>query len=446
MAPTEIVTLSGPHALHALARAFQQFENFDRFVAALEGALPRAAGWAEARIVLDRSLVAEAERFSPGLLSLPLSDGPAAAGLLRVGGGGERRLFGAEDLHLLAGLADFLGAVLTQARRVQDATRGRELLRLLLNQVPVGVAAYGFDRRPIVANEVALRWLGGNPLPFEEIEAGAESFYLRAEGKLVYGEVRRVDDLPSGAWMFVLHDLTPEQARLLEGLQREIFRALAEQRPCGVALLEVADRRHGALRRLPALRAALEPGELAGPYDATRVAVVLGAGGLELRARLRRLRAVVQDLPGVRLGLAELGRDGRTPEALLHAALQRHGEIDGALRPALLIHGENPAVAETLQMVLGRDYQVCASQELEQTRRWLSTRSFEGLVIELDAGRDGVESEPVVRLARELQPGIRTLYTTVQPATEIEVEPGAFVIEKPFDVASLSARVRALLG
>jgi PAS domain-containing protein len=256
-------TLPGPLALRAFARAFAQFEHFDRFVAALGSALPAASGFESIRIVLDRGLVEAAERFSPGTLALPLTGEGSALGTLEVGTAAERRPFGAEDLHLLTGFADFLGAVLLQAQRRQDAVRARELLRLLLNQAPVGIAAYGPDRRPIVANELAVRWLGGAALPFDEIEAGGDSFYLRTEGKLVAGEARRVDDAADGAWMIVLHDLTPEQGRLLDGLQREIYRAIAVNAPCSVVLLEAPDLREGTLRRLAALRARLQPSKIA---------------------------------------------------------------------------------------------------------------------------------------------------------------------------------------
>lgn len=441
MSPVETVTVSAPHALRAFARAFGQFENFDRFVAGLEAAFPRATGWSDLRIVLDRGFLEKAERFERHQLALPLTTEQGTLGTLQVAGGADRRLFGADDLHLLAGLADFLAAVLAQAQRVQDATRGRELLRLLLNQAPVGIAAYGFDRRPIVANELALRWLGNTPLPFDEIEAGGDSFYLRTEGKLVYGEVRKVTEVTGGAWMFLMHDLTPEQGRLLDGLQRELYRARAEGRPCSVVLLEVADVKHGALRQLAALRAPLRAGELAGPYDATRVALVLGCAGLELRARLRQLRPMLQDTAGVRLGYAELGRDGVTPEDLLKTALHRYGAFETLLQPALLIHGEHPAVAASLALVLGRDFRIVQSESEARTRELLAAQPFEGVVAELET------AAPVVQLARELQPGIQPLYTTVQPASQVQTEPGALVIEKPFDVAAITAQVRErLLG
>lgn len=440
------VVLTGPQALRALARAFGQFEHFDRFVAALGAALPRASGFDSARLVLDRAVVETAERFAPGVLALPLTGDEAAHGTLEIGAPGERRQFTAEDLHLLTGLADFLGAVLTQARRLQDAGRGRELLRLLLNQAPVGIAAYGLDRRPIVANELALRWLGTAALPFEEIEAGGDSFYLRAEGKLIYGEARRVSGDDEGAWMFVLHDLTPEQGRLLEGLQRELYRAQAEQASCSVVLLETSDLRHGALRRLAALRAQLAAGEVGGPYDAQRVGLVLATGGLALRARLRRLQGALAGVPGLRLGYAELGRDGRTPDELLQAALQRHAPLAELLRPALLIHDENPAVADALTLVLGRDYRVVVSADAARTRALLAREPFEGLITELDDSRAGADAESIVRHARAAQPGIRTFFTSVQLPALGGLPAEGVVIEKPFEVTRLRELVRRELG
>lgn len=436
------LVLSGPHALRALARAFGQFEDFDRFVAALGSALPAASGFESARIVLDRGVAEAAERFAPGTLALPLIGEGGALGALEVGSAAERRLFGAEDLHLLTGFADFLGAVLMQAQRRQDAVRGRELLRLLLNQAPVGIAAYAPDRRPIVANELAARWLGGATLPFDEIEDGGDSFYLRSEGKLIAGEARRVADADSGAWMIVLHDLTPEQGRLFDGLQREIYRSLADKVPCSLVLLDAPDLRHGTLRRLAALRSLLQPGELGGPYDASRVGLVLVAGGLPLRVRLRRLRGALEGVAGLQIGYAELGRDGRTPDALIETALRRHGPFADLLRPALLIHDENPAVAATLAMVLGRDYRVVRSPDAAQTRALLDEEPFEGIIAELDEGR-APATGGILAHARAVQPGIRTFLTSVQSGA---APAGEVVIEKPFDVTRLREIVRSELG
>ncbi|MCM2273416.1 MAG: hypothetical protein NDI75_01275 [Candidatus Didemnitutus sp.] len=439
------ILLDGPAALRALARAFAQFDQFDRFVGGLQAALERAPAFEQVRIRLNRDLAEGTERFRAAGLAVPLL-GDTPLGALQVGSNGERRQFGAEDLHLLAGLADFLGAVLTQAQRLQDAARSRELLRLLLNQAPVGIAAYGCDRRPLVANESAIRWLGAAALPFDEIETGQEGFHLRSGGKLIYGEARRVNDVPGGAWVVVLQDLTPEQGRLLEGMEREVFRARAEGGHCAVALVESLDQRNGALRRLPAVRALLRQGEQAGPYDANRVGLVLADRGLALRTRLRKMREIFAGLPELRLGYAELERDGREPALLLQAALQRWGRYDELLRPCLLVQEGNPGVAATLVMVLGRQFKVVTSASAEQTREQLATERFEGFIAELEP-RNGPGGAEMVRLAQSLQPGIRTFLTTIQPVgVEALAGTDAVVIEKPFDVARLTALVQARMA
>ncbi|MBX3736489.1 MAG: hypothetical protein KF715_07370 [Candidatus Didemnitutus sp.] len=443
MSAAATIPVNGPAALRALARAFGQFDNFDRFVAGLQAALDRSPTFEHSLIALDRGIAEGASRFPPSTLSLPLMGDGGSHGALQVGVD-QRRPFAAEDLHLLAGLADFLGAALSQAQRAQDAARGRELLRLLLNQAPVGIAAYGLDRRPIVANESAARWLGSATLPFADFETGTENFHLRADGKLVYGEVRRAPDA-GGVWIIVLQDLTPDQSRLMDGLQREVFRALANHQRCGIALVESADPQNGALRRLPAVRAALQSPEIAGPYDAHRIGLVLAGGGLALRARLRQVRGAFAGVPDLRLSYSELGRDGRTPDALLASALQRSGSYDELLRPAVLVQDDNPAVADTLAMVLGRDFHVVKSPNADRTRALLVDETFEGLVAELEprAGPSGTE---LAREARLLQPGIQSFLTTIGEAAIPPATTDATVIEKPFNVAALTALVREKLA
>ena len=349
----------------------------------------------------------------------------------------------------MGGLADFLSAVLNQSLRAQDAEKGRVLLRFLLNQAPVGIAAYDVDRRLIVANELATRWIGEAGLPFDDFEKGESGFHLRARGKLIYGEVRRSLQTETGAWLVVLHDLTPEQVRLLELMQRETYRMLAQSGHLGFALVESAHLRDGVLRRLAELRAALLPGEVAGPYDAHRIGIVFpGLNGLALRARLRKLRVIFADTNGLRLGYAELGRDGNTPEAILTAALQRHGSYDEIVRPVLLIHDDSAAVADTFAMVLGKVFFVVKSTSAARTRELLAKETFEGFVTELEL-RSEVSGPELVRYAREKQPGIRPFFTTVQrapyglPAGAAEGD--ALVLEKPFNVATLTQIVRTEL-
>lgn len=441
--------MTGPAALRALARAFGHFHEFDRFVSGLQAALDQTDHFERLTIQLDRALVDGAAHFSPGVLTLPLAGGAARHGTLQATPGGQRRQFGAEDLHLLAGLADFLSATLTQSLRLKTAEQNRELLRFLLNQAPVGIAAYTADRRLIVANDLVGRWLGDQAALLTESLTGSGGFHLRAEGKLIYGEARAMPT-EVGGWLVVLQDLTPEQARWHELVQRETYRALAEGRRLGLALVTGTQLSGGVLSRLPALRAALLPTEAIGPYDAYRLGLLFPAtDGLLLRARLRKLRGLFADTAGLRVGYAELGRDGRTPETLLAAALERHGAYDDAVRPALLVHDDNAAVADTLAMVLGRNFRVVPSTALERTRALLAAEPFEGFVTEVEL-RNGASGLELARYAREQHPGIRPFFTTVQqppyelPAGMAETE--AIMLGKPFDVTELTSKVRARLA
>ena len=445
-----VVNLNGPAALRALSQAFTHLGDFDRFVKGLQAALDKSALFEQMTIRLDRSLVEGGSHYSGGSLTLPIAGGDQRIGALKVAPSAEHRQFGAEDLHLMAGLADFLSVTLTQALRVQDAEKSRELLRFLLNQAPVGIAAYGADHRLLVANDLATRWLGESGVPFEEFGSGAGGFHLRAGGKLLYGEARRASADANSAWIVVLQDLSPEQVRLLDQMQRETYRALAEKRRLGFALIESGQLRDGVLRRLPELRAALVLGEVAGPYDGHRLGLIIGgAGGLALRARLRKLRQLFGEIPDLRLGYAELGRDGRTPEQLIQSALERHGAYADMVRPAVLVHDDNPAVADTLAMVLGRDFRVVKSSQPERTRELLGKDSFEGFVTELDS-RHGPSGTELVRYAREQQPDIQPFFTTVQQAPydfpPDMVHGEAIMLEKPFDVAALTQLVKDKLS
>jgi PAS domain-containing protein len=446
-----LFSLSGPAAVRALARAFSEFHEFDRFVQGLQGALNQSDHFDHLTINMDRGVAEGARGFAAGNLTMPLGGNHGQFGSLQVAPLAPPRQFGPEDLHLMAGLADFLSVALTQALLFQDLSRSRELLRFLLNQAPVGIAALGPDRRVLVANDLAMRWLAEVTVPFEELLKNPGGFHLRANGKLIFGEARRRADDASGSWIVVLHDLTPEQGRLLELVQRETYRALVDRRRFSLALIERAGAGDGILQRLPALRAALLPGETAGPYDAHRLALAFcDRDGIALRARLRKLRTVFGEAANLRLGYAELGRDGRTPEALLAAALQRHGNFDEILRPALLVYDGNRAVADTLAMVLGKEFKVVKSSSPERTRELLGQEHFEGFLTELELG-GGVSGFDLARHAREKQPGIRQFITTVQrapyglPAGMLDAAE-ATVIEKPFDVTQLTDAVRAKLA
>ena len=176
--PLPKVQLPGPAALRALARAFANFGDFDRFVTGLQSALEQSAPFEHTAILLDSAVAQGGQPFQSGVMSVPLVGAGGKHGMLQASPRSENRQFGAEDLHLLAGLADFLSAVLDQAMRTQDARHSQELLRFLLNQAPIGLAAYTPERRLLVANDLGRDWLGEAESALFEIEAGQENFHL----------------------------------------------------------------------------------------------------------------------------------------------------------------------------------------------------------------------------------------------------------------------------
>ena len=442
------VSLPGPAALRALAKAFFNFGDFDRFVNGLQTALAQSAPFEHTAILLD-SAVAEGGKapFVPGMMSVPLVGGGLQHGLLQAMPRSENRQFGAEDLYLLAGLADFLSAVLDQALRMQDAQRSQELLRFLLNQAPIGLAAYTPEKRLLVANDLGRDWLGEAGPPFLEIESGHESFHLRAAGKLIFGEARRA---PDGVWVIALHDLTPGQVRLIEALQRETFRGLVEERPVSFALVESPQVREGVLRQLPALRHVMTGNELVGPYDANRIGIVLsGIGGSAARQRLRQWQGILGDIGTLKVGLAELRRDGTTSETMLAAALRRSGPYGESVRPTVLVHDNDSGVASSISLILGREYRVLKSTELSATREILRREELDVFVTDLDL-RGEVSGTDLVHEVRKLQPTIRPLFTSVHDAPH-ELSPelaagGAVVLQKPFAPDVLREALRNRLG
>ncbi len=446
----------GPTALRALAAAFAQLRDFDRFVGGLQAALEETDWFG--RLTLDVSgMPGNREgQFVIGEMTLPLQGETGTHGTLRAAGTEEPRFYGAEDLHLLAGLADFLAAVLDRAREWREVERQRQMLGFLLNQAPEGILACDEQHRVIAANDLARRWLGGGtdlwaalrallPADAPEVGPGARTcFHLRAEGRLIFGELR---ESTGGVVVVVLTDLSADQARLLDALRRETYRCQWRHLRLTFVLLDSPAIAGGLLQGLPALRASLPGSTASGPYDANRVGLVFPEQGRSVAvARLRRVRP----LPAggtVRAGLAELGRDGSEPEALLQAALASLRPLGDVLRPAVLLHDDNPAVNEALTLVLARDFEVVASTSVERTRQLLRGRSFDAIITEVDLR--AVSGLELARFAVEAQPEIRRFFTTVSelPAAAA-ADPGAagaVVFQKPFDMRALANTLKRQL-
>ena len=118
------------------------------------------------------------------------------------------------------------------------------------------------------------------------------------------------------------------------------------------------------------------------------------------------------------------------------------------VRPALLLHDDNPAVNDALAYMLGGEFELVKSTNAEHTRELLRTRSFDALITEVEL-RDASGLD-LARLAEELQPGIRPFFTTISelPAAAARSPElaDAVVFQKPFDARALARTVREKLG
>jgi PAS domain-containing protein len=453
------VNLSGPSALRELAKAFGHIQDFRRFTEILESALGKAAFFETARIQLFANSPL-ANQFPEGHLVLPLAGQQQMHGMLTVSGGVAPREFGAEDIHLLSSLGAIIAAALDHALRHGEIQRNLDILTFILNLAPVGFVALDAERRVLFANDLARRWLDAEKnedlakrLTPEilGVEWWSQSrFHLRAEGRLVYGESCTFFDTnlaKNGANVIVLTDMTAEQIRLFDGLQRELYRCRWLETKLSFVLLESTQAGTGLLQRLPDLRAVLKPGEITGPYDAFRVGLVLPE--LDRAQVLARLRSWGEMVPseGLRAAVVTTS-DTTSAESVLSQALAAMKPVEDLLRRVLLLHDDYAAVNDMLEMVLGRDYDVVKSSNLDHSMDLLRSRPFDGLVTEVDL-RSGESGVSLALLAKQLQPSIRPFFTTVAHAgkslTNVPQLSDHVVIRKPFDVRQLEQTIRDAL-
>lgn len=445
--------LPGPAALRSLARAFAHIADFRPFVQMLEASLGRAAFFERAEIVLtDAGAAPGPEQFVSGQFTLPIAGAEELHGVLKVASPG--RVFGPQDLHLMASLAGVLAAVLDHARVHGEAKRNLEVLNFVLNLAPVGIVALDAGGRVIVANDTARRWLGAETpealaqcLAPEAVGAdwrAARAFHFESGGRLLYAEARAHG---AEAHALVLADLSAERTRLTEGLQRELYCGRWLGRPLVFALVESPGGGGRLLAALPALREALRPGESAEVRDAWRLGIVLP--GLDASAALGRLRELSVHWPGEAARLGWTLGGAADAEAMIEATRAASRPQGDVLRRTLLLHDDYPAVNDMIERVLGRRFHIVKSTRIAETEELLRTRPFDGLFteIELRQGASGIE---LAKLAKRLQPGIRPYFTTVAHTEHLAGlgdELGVHVVlRKPFNIAQLDDAVRATLA
>jgi CheY-like chemotaxis protein len=311
----------------------------------------------------------------------------------------------------------------------------------------------------LAANDVARRWLEVDSLPAlaERLEPAVlradwrttPSFHFQYGGRLIYAEARQHGSVVEGglAYGLVLADVGTEQARLTDGLQRELYRCRWQKKPLAFALVESTRLAGGVLQSLPALKNALRPGESVGPQDAFHLGIILPElDASAALARLRELKSFWAD-DTVRIGVVQADCDDAI--AMLAAAREALRPQEDALRRTLLLHDDYPAVNDMIELVLGRRFHIVKSTRIADTHELLRTRAFDGIFTEVEL-RNGASGIELAKFAKQLQPGIRPYFTTVTHTERLpDLDPELadhVVLRKPFNIERLDAAVRATLA
>lgn len=445
--------------IRELTASFGHISDFQRFFEAMQGGLERVALIPGTRLRFTpaaRDALAEGAGYKMGVLNVPVVGRHETHGRISLAMSGHRRMLGPEDLHLMTSLAGFVAAWVDHASHYGDILANSELMRFVLDMAPVGLLAIDSDNRLCVMNQKAREWLGdlsevdlGKILP-EDGQGHDSRRYLRHAGKLLYSETvaapARIDGRVSRAVAIV--DLTAEQTALIDGLARELYRANWLGKKSSFLLLDSSAPLGRFLRSMPAIRAVLAPMDICGPYDCSRIAIMLvGRDRPEATRFLRRIRAILGN-EAPRAGVVETGPDIADIESLLDRALSGMGAVDEIVRPRILLHDDHPVVNDMLERIIGREFTFVKSSSLEDTRRMLRAFPFDGFVTELDLN-EGCTGLELARMAVELQPGLRPFFTTCAGhARMMEDDPllkAAAVFPKPFIVCDVARAIEGAL-
>lgn len=456
--PTELVVPRQRIArgLHDFARAVRHIHDLKTFLDIFQVGLENSGVCARVQIGTHEPDVTghRPQAFGIGRLSLGVGDDAAPAAIAQLAPPAHKKNFDAEDLHLLSGLSEILGAAVALAQRVNRDERMLAALKALLNFAPVGICAFDAEGRVQTVNTLARAWLAlaeGDDvatampadLTAEQRRAGG-SFHLRVAGRLLFCESRRAPDSDVG--LLVLTDLTPEQGQLLDTLGREVYRAHHLRRPLHFVLLERPAPIGALLAHLPEIRATLGTAAIAGPYDATRAGIVFpDAGWSTVVLWLRRIAAKL-DAAQVRVGYASLRSFHETPEALVSATLNQGTTLAALVRPRLLVHDEYRGVGDSLRLMLRGQCDVSGSTNAAEAQRLLAEQHFDAVLADLDTPG----GEDLVAKARAGNERLRAFYLSGSlpgHSTCRVANPGdGPVFSKPFDVGTVRERILASLS
>ncbi len=454
-------------ALRRFGAAFAHIGSLDRFTEALEKAMSEAMFLREAVIHLaaeDQSGTAK-DCFSSGSLVLPLLGNQVARGAVEVRSPGARRPYGPDELRLLSSLTSFCASLVEHALKHAEQGRDLAILRYIFDQLPVPVLACSESGRILILNArgaACLRLSKSEPgylgseihsrmlAACEKNGASSFGFFVALPGQLMKATVSPCPPLGTmeRVYCMTIMDLTQERERLRQGLFREAFRCRWLNKPLTRITLRNSENPMALIEMLPLLRHRLGSDDRAGPWEED--ALALAFPEITKWQALTNLREWLRtDQSGeMTVGVAMMEAGSDHPEEIGESDGEEIFRLKEMLRPAILLHDENPEVNDALEYALRGDFQVVKSHCSAATLGHLAERRFDGLIIERYP-RDGVSGVDLARRAAEFNPGIQVFFTgafaegTCSDLKNFERLPVA--IPKPFRVDRLLALVRECL-
>jgi len=462
------------NAREAVAEAFRRFRGAvgalpdpEAFKASLDAAVrrdPAFAAWIfEPPAEAEEGARAELT-FQKGEVVLPLAEG-ASESYLKVRGRRDDEPFAAEDFHLMGATAEFVGSLVDRAEAWRADRRRAAALRLLLDQLPVGVAAFdeggglaagnarGRAMLGVDATADAAAWREARERLEASVPPGGEG-HAAIGGRLLFAVSRDcASDEAGGLRVYALHDLSAQTERLFNWIDRHYFKSRQQALPLALALCRSRDRPGFAMEvfRRSGEAMGVDAGNIQ-PVDAYTCACVFPE--VAPATARRRLRQAAEATGAACHAAVVPARNERAGEATpseqsLAAAEAELAPWAEAVAPRVLVIDAYPSAKDALELILDGACAFARSDRFADLAEQAGEGGWEAVVVDADVwGADAWRRE--AEALRQTSPEIRLIASTCRPAAEARALKGIAadvpVLEKPFDARAARGALSAALA